>query len=58
MIGQSSKDVMTSEPRTIDAGTSVAYAAKIMRDGALRIMAKHHVRDDKQTRALVEEISH
>jgi CBS domain-containing protein len=31
-MGQSIKDVMTSEPRTIDAGQSVAYAAKMMRD--------------------------
>jgi CBS domain-containing protein len=138
-MGQSIKDVMTSEPCTIDAGKSVAYAAKMMRDEdvglapiveddkligmltdrdiairvvaegrnpdqvtvaevaskqvltidpqqdldeALRIMAKHQVRrlpvveedgrlvgivaqadvaregDDKQTGALVEEISH
>lgn len=31
-MGQSIRDVMTSEPRTIDAGESVAYAAKMMRD--------------------------
>jgi CBS domain-containing protein len=31
-MGQSIKDVMTSEPCTIDAGKSVAYAAKMMRD--------------------------
>lgn len=31
-MGQSIKDVMTSDPRTIDAGKSVAYAAKMMRD--------------------------
>ena len=31
-MGQSIRDVMTSEPRTIDAGQSVAYAAKMMRD--------------------------
>jgi CBS domain-containing protein len=58
-MGQSIKDVMTSDPCTIDAGTSVAYAAKMMRDEdvglapidpqqdlveALRIMAKHQVR--------------
>jgi CBS domain-containing protein len=31
-MGQSIKDVMTSDPCTIDAGKSVAYAAKMMRD--------------------------
>jgi CBS domain-containing protein len=31
-MGQSIKDVMTSEPCTIDAGKPVAYAAKMMRD--------------------------
>lgn len=31
-MGQSIRGVMTSEPRTIDAGQSVAYAAKMMRD--------------------------
>jgi len=31
-MGQSIRDVMTSEPCTIDAGKSVAYAAKMMRD--------------------------
>jgi len=31
-MGQSIKDVMTSELCTIDAGQSVAYAAKMMRD--------------------------
>src|SRR5262249_35915458 len=32
VMGQSIKDVMTSDPCTIDAGKSVAYAAKMMRD--------------------------
>ena len=31
-MGQSIKDVMASDPCTIDAGKSVAYAAKMMRD--------------------------
>ena len=31
-MGQSIKDVMTSNPCSIDAGKSVAYAAKMMRD--------------------------
>ena len=31
-MGQSIKDVMTSDPRTVDADQSVAYAAKMMRD--------------------------
>jgi CBS domain-containing protein len=31
-MGHSIKDVMTSDPCTIDAGKSVAYAAKMMRD--------------------------
>ena len=31
-MGQSIKDVMTSNPCTIDAGKSVAYAAKMMRE--------------------------
>jgi CBS domain-containing protein len=31
-MGQSIKEVMTSDPCTIDAGKSVAYAAKMMRD--------------------------
>ena len=31
-MGQSIKDVMTSDPCTIDAGKSVAYAAEMMRD--------------------------
>jgi CBS domain-containing protein len=31
-MGQSIKDVMTSDPCSIDAGKSVAYAAKMMRD--------------------------
>ena len=31
-MGQSIKDVMTSEPCTIDAGKSVAYAAKMMKE--------------------------
>ena len=31
-MGQSIRDVMTSDPYTIDAGKSVAYAAKMMRD--------------------------
>ena len=31
-MGQSIKDIMTSDPCTIDAGKSVAYAAKMMRD--------------------------
>ena len=31
-MGQNIKDVMTSDPRTIDADKSVAYAAKMMRD--------------------------
>ena len=31
-MGQSIKDVMTSNPCTIDADKSVAYAAKMMRD--------------------------
>ena len=31
-MGQSIKDVMTSNPCTIDAGKSVAYAAKMMKD--------------------------
>ena len=31
-MGQSIKDVMTSNPCTIDAGKSVAYAAKMMQD--------------------------
>ena len=31
-MGQSIRDFMTSEPCTIDAGKSVAYAAKMMRD--------------------------
>jgi len=31
-MGQSIKDVMTSDPCAIDAGKSVAYAAKMMRD--------------------------
>ena len=31
-MGQSIKEIMTSEPCTIDAGKSVAYAAKMMRD--------------------------
>ena len=31
-MGQSIKGVMTSDPCTIDAGKSVAYAAKMMRD--------------------------
>jgi CBS domain-containing protein len=31
-MGQTIKDVMTSDPCTIDAGKSVAYAAKMMRD--------------------------
>ena len=31
-MGQSIKDVMTSDPCTIDANKSVAYAAKMMRD--------------------------
>src|SRR5207247_10574915 len=31
-MGQSIKDVMSSEPCTIDADKSVAYAAKMMRD--------------------------
>ena len=32
VMGQSIKDVMTSNPCSIDAGKSVAYAAKMMRD--------------------------
>ena len=32
VMGQSIKDVMTSNPCTIDAGKSVAYAAKMMRE--------------------------
>jgi CBS domain-containing protein len=32
VMGQSIKDVMTSDPCTIDADKSVAYAAKMMRD--------------------------
>src|SRR5205085_2052946 len=32
VMGQSIKDVMTSNPRSIDADKSVAYAAKMMRD--------------------------
>lgn len=52
-MGRRSKDVMTSEPRTIDAGESVAYTAKW-----LRVTIEQQVRDAKQTRALVEEISH
>jgi len=32
VMGQSIKDVMTSDPCAIDAGKSVAYAAKMMRD--------------------------
>src|SRR5262245_52530927 len=32
VMGQSIKDVMTSDPCTIDAGKSVAYAAEMMRD--------------------------
>jgi CBS domain-containing protein len=31
-MGQSIKDIMTSDPCTIDAEKSVAYAAKMMRD--------------------------
>src|SRR5437762_13664643 len=31
-MGQSIKDVMSSDPCTIDADKSVAYAAKMMRD--------------------------
>jgi CBS domain-containing protein len=31
-MGQSIKDVMTSDPRTVDADQPVAYAAKMMRD--------------------------
>jgi CBS domain-containing protein len=31
-MGQSIRDVMTSEPCTIDADKSIAYAAKMMRD--------------------------
>jgi CBS domain-containing protein len=31
-MGQSIKDVMTSDPCTIDADKSIAYAAKMMRD--------------------------
>jgi CBS domain-containing protein len=31
-MGQSIKDVMTSDPCSIDAGKSVAYAAEMMRD--------------------------
>jgi CBS domain-containing protein len=31
-MGQSIKDIMTANPRTIDAEKSVAYAAKMMRD--------------------------
>ena len=31
-MGQIIKDVMTSNPRTVDAEKSVAYAAKMMRD--------------------------
>jgi CBS domain-containing protein len=31
-MGQSIRDVMTSDPCTIEAGKSVAYAAKMMRD--------------------------
>jgi CBS domain-containing protein len=31
-MGQNIKDVMTSDPRTIEADKSVAYAAKMMRD--------------------------
>jgi CBS domain-containing protein len=31
-MGQSIKDVMTSDPCTVDADKSVAYAAKMMRD--------------------------
>jgi CBS domain-containing protein len=31
-MGQSIRDVMTSDPRTIDAEKPVAYAAKMMRD--------------------------
>jgi CBS domain-containing protein len=31
-MGHSIKDVMTSDPCSIDAGKSVAYAAKMMRD--------------------------
>ena len=31
-MGQSLKDIMTSDPCTIDAEKSVAYAAKMMRD--------------------------
>jgi CBS domain-containing protein len=31
-MGQSIRDVMTSDPCTIDVGKSVAYAAKMMRD--------------------------
>jgi CBS domain-containing protein len=31
-MGQSIRDVMTSNPCTIDAGKSVAYAAKMMRE--------------------------
>jgi CBS domain-containing protein len=31
-MGQSIRNVITSEPCTIDAGKSVAYAAKMMRD--------------------------
>jgi CBS domain-containing protein len=31
-MGQSIKDVMTSNPCTVDAGQSVAYAAKMMRE--------------------------
>jgi CBS domain-containing protein len=31
-MGQSIRNVITSEPRTTDAGKSVAYAAKMMRD--------------------------
>jgi len=31
-MGQSIRDVMTSDPYTIDAGKSVAYAAKMLRD--------------------------
>jgi CBS domain-containing protein len=54
-MDQSIRNVMTSDPCTIDAGKSVAYAAKMMRDEDVRVVAEERNPDHMTVREVASK---
>jgi CBS domain-containing protein len=48
VLGQSIRNVVTSNPRTVDAEKSLAYAAKVMREEDVGVAPKQVVTIDPQ----------